>query len=146
MDWKLLFSAPGGMLVGDESISAAAARETREETGYKVTTREKVLELPSPDGAVVFHLFWCVLGSDLAARTDQEAVGTVWADPASIPIQAYRFPTNRDRFIEAFGLVAAQDYRTTQDCAGTTSAESGSDTSGSVPAPEYREHAPRPAP
>ena len=114
---RLIFAAPGGMVEEGETFQKAAERETQEETGYLVTAMEKVLTTTNVNSGTVFHLYYCKIQcEEERVLSDQEAVGNIWTNPSSIPLKSYKYPWNRDRFIETFGKVAAQNYQKTQLC------------------------------
>lgn len=56
----------GGEVEAGESFPAAAARETREEVGFRVTVHDKVHESVTPQGE--FRLHWFVTRLDPAAQ------------------------------------------------------------------------------
>ena len=105
---SLVFSTPGGMSRSGENLERTAERETLEETGFTVKAHEDLITFVNPENHVAFHLFHCEIDGDLQQRTrDQEAVGLLWARPSDVPSQAYRFPSQRDDFIEVFGRLSA---------------------------------------
>lgn len=61
---RSLWEVPGGMIGADESAEAAAVRETYEETGYRVTSLERLLTF-FPEPAFADHRIAVFLGTGL---------------------------------------------------------------------------------
>ena len=101
----------------NESFEETAKRETLEETGFEVQVVQKLHDTYNSHNGVTFHLFHCqIIPNHSDSRPDQEVVGTIWTNPSIIPPSGYRFPKDRELFIETFGKLAAQTYKSSQIC------------------------------
>ena len=104
----LLFNQPAGHLEADESIVAAAARETLEETAWEFSPRHLVgVYRWRPSGSDVTYLrfaFSGVLGTHHADRAlDEGIVRTVWLSPDEIR-------NGRDRHRSPLVVRCMEDY------------------------------------
>lgn len=104
----LLFNQPAGHLEADESIVAAVARETLEETAWDFSPRHLVgVYRWRPSGSEVTYLrfaFSGVLGTHHADRAlDEGIVRTVWLSPDEIR-------NGRDRHRSPLVVRCMEDY------------------------------------
>lgn len=104
----LLFNQPAGHLEADESIVAAVARETLEETAWEFSPRHLVgVYRWRPSGSDVTYLrfaFSGLLGTHHADRAlDEGIVRTVWLSPDEIR-------NGRDRHRSPLVVRCMEDY------------------------------------
>ena len=104
----LLFNQPAGHLEADESIVAAAARETLEETAWEFSPRHLVgVYRWRPSGSDVTYLrfaFSGVLGTHHEDRAlDEGIVRTVWLSPDEVR-------NGRDRHRSPLVVRCMEDY------------------------------------
>ena len=104
----LLFNQPAGHLEADESIVAAVARETLEETAWEFSPRHLVgvyrWRLSGSDVTYLRFAFSGVLGTHHADRAlDEGIVRTVWLSPDEIR-------NGRDRHRSPLVVRCMEDY------------------------------------
>lgn len=80
-----LWDLPGGTLEKGEELAVCASRETKEETGYSISIKQKVGEYYKPQYNDVEHLFLGELkgGSPIAEGPETQEVK--WFNPRKLP-------------------------------------------------------------
>jgi 8-oxo-dGTP diphosphatase len=88
-----LWDLPGGTVEKDEELTICAIRETREETGFTISVKQKIGEYYQPQYNDVQHLFLGKLEGGSPIIDGPETAEVEWFNPRKLPI--FMIPNRR---------------------------------------------------